>query len=428
MAPVLDVDSKKSNDAQELKIYPLDEQEYIGTIEIEENFTKAELSTVQTIIILDTSGSMQDSARRMANEVLPLFISKLLYEQSHVFHLIEFETTTYWHSVTAERMKKLLIEADGGSALAPALKKCIEVFKTFTKNPVRILTISDGELMDLPESERATKELLEFLKTKNFAINSQAVRLFTSSEQPDTSALCSLLQINNITTTHLIDISTSESNESIANKMANLFKADKLSDDQSLASDTKVIFKFPWQSTPTYEITLVPGENLFWFKGLLPNAIKIGTADVQVSMQAPLNLVNFQALMDGKLFYIVDHMKVLKIVGTDEANRTIKRIVDYFQEKETVLVQKSTLVRFLKIDSTHRMRISNLLASIEKDNVKLFNSSQNAEYLRKSVYTKDKLNMARGAFFAGFFDDLVNKSFKIMIAFLLVFAVYKIFT
>lgn len=421
--------NKKQSDAHELKLHPLDEEEFIGTIDIEENPEAKKQNAVQTVIILDTSGSMEDAARRVANEILPLFLSKLSYNPSQVVHLIEFETAAYLHSVTAQRMKTLLIEADGGSALAPAVKKCLEVFKKLSKNPVRLLTISDGEVLDLPETQRAAGDFVEFLKTRSFAINSQSVRLFTSIDQPDTSALCSLLQVNNTTTSKLIDISTSESNETIATKMANLFISDNLTDDQSLTTESKIIFKFPWQSSPTSELTLIPGENLFWFKGLLPNAIKIGAADVKVLMQAPLNLAKFQALMEGnKMFYIVDHMKILKIVGTEEANRSVKKIVQYFQEKENMLALKSPLVRFFKIDSMRRKKVSNFLALIEKDDVKLFDSAEKAEYLRTADHRNQNITWAERVAELGVGVDTAKKTFAILLISLIAVVFYTVLT
>lgn len=295
---------------------------------------------LDTIIILDTSGSMGDTARRTANEIIPLVLSKLSYDPSQFIHLIEFETISYLHTVTVSRLKTLLIDADGGSMMAPAVKKCTEVFKKLSGKSVRLLIISDGEVLDVPETERATREFLEFLKTKNFAINSQAVRLFTSYDQPDTTALRSLLQVNNTSSAKLIGISTTESNNSIATKIAQLFMSDSLNDGHSLFTDSTK-FKVPSLSYPTSELTLIPDENIFWFKPLLPNTTRIGSGEVNVFMHAPSNLIKLQDLTKIKLLYIFDIIQLTKPVEVDES-------VEYISENENFLALNPQLVRFYK--------------------------------------------------------------------------------
>lgn len=374
----------------ELKVHPLDEEEFIGVIKIEKNddASRKTPAFVPIVILLDRSGSMRDSARRISNEVIPLFLSKLSYKNSHVIHFITFESNTQMYSVTVERMKSLPIRASGGTHMAPAVRKCQILFQSFNRHePIRVLTISDGQVGDRQETEKAATAFVEHLKSRDISINSQAVRLFTSSSQPDTKALCSLLQINNTTTSQLLDISTSETNEAMATKIAELFKSDSLSSSQSLTTDGKIIMKFPWESAASAQLTLVPGENLFWLTAVPSEELKIGDVPVKVSMQAPLTLDKFQDLMEGKLFYIVDHMKILKVIGTDEANKKVKQMVEYFEKKETDLAEKSPPVD----ESVQRKKISEVLTNIaDDDKVKLLDSAEKAEYLRKTVEPKEE--------------------------------------
>lgn len=415
-----------------LKLHPLDDCEFIGTITIPEiqQHKQVKSSAIETVIILDRSGSMGDSARRVANEILPLFLLKLSYEKLHQVHFITFESVAHDYHVSAERMKQLSVSANGSTHMAPAVKRCHELFKSFSSKSVRILTISDGEINDRPETDKAVAELIKFLKAQNFTINSQAVRLFTSKKQPDTAALCSLLQVNNSTTSQLTDICTSESNDAIASKLSGLFKSDNLLKGQSLTTESKTIFKFPWQSAPTTQLTLVPGENLLFFKEPPPTDIKVGDVPVKIEMQAPLTFLKFQALMEVKLFYIVDHMKILKVVGTEEANKTIGKIVEYFQQKEDTLAAKSPLVRFLNIKSVHRKKISNFLSMIAKnDTVKSLNSAQKADYLRGTGYTKENPTWAEQAAELGIdIDQVGTKSLVIILIGLAAIAAHKIFS
>lgn len=63
----------------QLNVYPLDENEYIGPIEMDD-FEDSSPVTVQTVIILELSVSLKNESRRLANEILPLVLSKLSYE------------------------------------------------------------------------------------------------------------------------------------------------------------------------------------------------------------------------------------------------------------------------------------------------------------------------------------------------------------
>lgn len=410
---------KNEGQLYELKLYPLENEEYIGTIKIDaivEPVKKPDDSevskSVQTVILLDRSGSMGDAARRVSNEIIPLFLTKLLYKKTDVLHFITFESNTKLYTMTIEGMKSLAIRAAGGTKMALAVTKCLTLFESLDcDKPVRVLTISDGKVGDQPETERAATALVDFLRNRDFSINSQAVRLFTSASQPDTKALCSLLQINNTTTSKLADISTTETNEAIAVKMADLFRSDNLSSGQSLTTDSKVFLKFPWESAAASQLTLVPGDNLFWLKGAPSDDIKIGDSPIKISMQSPLTLLKFQALMEEKLSYIVDHMKILKVVGTEEANKTVKKMVEYFEQKETSLAQKSPLARFFNIDSIHRKKISSLLLVIAEDeNVTKLDSAEKADYLRKVGYNKETPSWIEQAADMGIdIDNLASK-------------------
>jgi Mg-chelatase subunit ChlD len=159
------------------------------------------------VIILDKSGSMRDEARRVSNEIIPLFLSKLGYTPDDQVTLILFDTECEMYTLPIQNVRSLPVMAYGGTEMAPAVWNCQRVFElSDDSKPVRLLTISDGQVQDQVETEMAAARFVEFLKTKNFTINSQAVRLFTSSSQPDTTALCSLLLLNNLTTSQLTDI------------------------------------------------------------------------------------------------------------------------------------------------------------------------------------------------------------------------------
>lgn len=365
------------------KLYPLDPKEYIGTINVNDNLAPPGSESAQIIIILDKSGSMGDIARRVSNEIIPLFLTKLFYKATDVIHFITFDGMAQRFKLTVENLKSLAIFGNGQTKMAPAVSACSTVFNELNSDkPVRVLTISDGLIQDQKQTDEAAAYLVNFLRFHHFSINSQAVRLFTSNDQPDTKALCSLLQLNNTTTPKLVDISTMESNESIAAKMEHLFKNDNLASGQLLTTDEQVLKKYPWESSASSQLTLMPGENKFWLMGVPSHDFKIGDASLNFALESPLTLPQFHALMDDKLDDIVNHMKILKVIDTAESNETVKTMVKYFDQKETSLAQKSP---FAKFDLIHSKKISGLLSVIaEDDSVKNFDSAKKASYLQQN--------------------------------------------
>jgi hypothetical protein len=414
-----------SQNSYELKVYPLAEEEFIGMVNVQETpVSDQDASLVETVIILDRSTSMKDAARRVTNEIIPLFLSKLSYDEKQVIHFITFDSVSELYSKRIEELKSLSITARGNTVMAPAVVKCQQLLEKFDySKPIRLLTISDGEVSDIAQTENAASVFVEFLKKHDFSINSQAVRLFTSTSQPDTTALASLLQINNTTTTQLADISTSEINDSIAEKIADLFRNDNLANGKNLTTKYKIMIKFPWEFSESAHLTLTPGENLFWLKAVPTSAIKVGEHPVKTVMQQSLTLLKFQDLMKEKLDYIVDHMRILKVVGTDSAENTVRRMLEYFEKKEDELIKKSNF------PSVHQKKITKVLNVIAKDeNIKTLDPAQKAEYLRQAGFTSNESTWVEKLFKYGLdIDQIMKKEFLIAVVFsLLAIVFYKL--
>lgn len=398
----------KENDTFNIELHPLPEtDEYIGTIKIEENET---LNSVQTVIILDRSGSMEldsenDQAKRFTNEILPLFLSNLLYEKSQPVHLLSFAKTARHELVTVEEMKSLPIKAKGNTYMEDVMENIHRLFSTHLdeKKPVRVLTITDGKDQDYRKTQEATTKLIEFLNKSHFSINSQAVRLFTSKEQPDSKALCNLLQINNTTKSELVDIDARESNGSIASALTKLFESDNFSRYKTLSTEEKILAKFPWD-IPSYQIILIPGQNVFWVKKVPATAMKIGNSLVKIVEQPPLTLSNFQLVMETKLYYILGKLPILKIVGTDEALEKVNKMLKYFEKTEDKLAQLRVKSLSTKVISIAFAQINNAIAENLDSNgiskylqdigsannkiIETFISTVKAEYLREITETK----------------------------------------
>lgn len=95
--------------------------------------------------------------------------------------------------------------------------------------------------------------------------------------------------------------------------------------------------------------------------------------------------------MDSKLDVIIDNIKVLKVLGTKEANERKNQIIQYFDKIESIfdpeaeiLDEKNLNGRVKKMMAVRRKKISHLLATIDRtDDVSQLNPAQQADYLRR---------------------------------------------
>lgn len=68
----------KGTSSYTLEVQKADENLFMATVNIHDTL-KTNSTYLETVIILDVSGSMGNAVERMANEIIPMFLSKLLY-------------------------------------------------------------------------------------------------------------------------------------------------------------------------------------------------------------------------------------------------------------------------------------------------------------------------------------------------------------
>lgn len=163
-----------------LEVYPLNDG-YICSINIKDTGTSACSKMVQTVVILDRSGSMGSSVRKIVNDVLPTFFNLLDYRPDDTVHLITFDSVCVLLTRRVCDFASLNIDSRGCTIMTPAVHQFKELFATFDMSvPVRVLTISDGVVHDPETTKSAGEELQKFISDFQTPINSQAMRLFTS--------------------------------------------------------------------------------------------------------------------------------------------------------------------------------------------------------------------------------------------------------
>lgn len=332
----------------ELHLYPLTNQ-FIGyydsdEIEVEKKFDSLDegmfgddsSADFQTIIVLDKSGSMAGQVQRMIQRVFPLFFKKLSYKSTNVIHLITFSDGGILNNLRVDQFPTSPIVSGGTTLMLGAVQKCKEVFKTLdSSKPVRLLTISDGEIFDQPETAAEAAALNTYLRSLNprFLINSNAIRLFTSTAQPDTQAVSSLLQLNNGPSNSLRDISaTARTDEQIAQEMADFFLTDNFDRLRTIASAKPVFKEFPWDSQATSSLKLSIGENVFWVTEPLENGFD-DNGDIASPITRPsMNADDFEVLMRIKFDSIIEKIKINQVLGSVESKATVNNIRQYFPD------------------------------------------------------------------------------------------------
>ncbi|XP_037040028.1 reticulocyte binding protein 2 homolog b-like [Bradysia coprophila] len=370
--PTMEVNQKEN----ELHLYSINENEHIGAI----NSTVSGTDTYRTIVVLDSSLAV---AARFVKEILPLVISKVKNWHSSV-RLITFgdESVEKYLSKTELGNFNLKCGGDGGATnLTPAIEKLrlfLESSSTNARDLFDLLTISAGEISDRENAEREAKKLTDFLAKRGWRINSQAVRLFTGSNKPDTKALSYLLQLNNSTAANIsdVDVSTS-SNETVANEIAALFPENDFR-YRILNVDKSINLRYPWMSFQWHLFIMTKGWNIFWLKQLpTADVVKLQDGSVNVVVEGQLNLAKFQQLMAKKLPDIISHMTILKIVGTVEANETVDQIFSYFASTEDAIA--------VKCSTPNNKIITNVLAEIAKYKPDFSDSEEMIEFHRNPI-------------------------------------------
>ena len=420
----------------DLFVYP-NSSGYIGQLTLDRSahgdpsiLSKADVST---IVVLDRSGSMGNAVPRLVNKILPRIFKSLNYNRDQLITLITFDSTPNTYSIPVKDLGKFAIKCQGQTFMAPAVTMLTNFIRDRSPKDcrsLRLLTISDGEVSDSDRVQTEAAKLTSLIKNE-FVINSQAVRLFTSSSQPDTRAVSSLLQLNNTSKVELLDLKTSLTDDEMSMTIASLFSVDSLDRHAMLKSKAPIFRSTPWQSHTVDQLPLFPGENLFWLSEVPTSGLTIGQATVNIHLEASLTVDTYEKLLKSKIDNYVNQLKILKVVNTVESQKEITGMLEYFQGIETALLDNEEDISVLLNDSSLRARLQFLKASIERkkksfvmrmaqiandDKVSQLNSAQQAEYLRTVDSTsKNARGLARRAATQGLdFNEILRREIRTM--------------
>ena len=342
-------------------------EDYVNEINISESLINAKTNSASAefIVILDISGSMGSNVNRIITKILPNMLTKLKYLDDDIIHLITFASCVKYHQMTKKQLENSTIKDGGRTYMREVFDELSNIILT-KQTCFRILTISDGDVSDQTETLQKGSEFAAKIKGK-YSINSQAVRFFTSLSQPDTTALSSVLQLNTVGKPTLIDINSFEDdNKKIIDILYSLF-IDDLDSNIKLQSKTNNLRIDPW-AVPVKEIKLNPGKNVIWSS--VPDGLEllIGKKDVhpvKVQKAAEVSKDNYKEILGEKIDCYIQKLKVLKVVGTEQAKKEMDDIIKYFHSIEPV--------------SAKMEQIRN------ENNIDHLDNEQKAEYLRNDI-------------------------------------------
>ena len=391
-----------------LKIYKSG-KDFVGKIDTSKIKSISQKKDIKFIVILDVSGSMGDTVPLFINTILPLFLEKLDIKED--INLITFSNNSDLYIGNIDFFKELNLEANGCTYMNKAIDQLEKILSEIdNKKNIRILSVSDGELHDQNETIQKASDLYTKFKDK-FTFNSQAVRLYTSYSEPETKGMSSLMQFSNVTEPKLIDISGNEDPNEIAEKISSLFNSDGLGWNIFIKSNEKVFLENPW-SEANNELKLIIGENIFWLNKI-PEKVSIVSNELSSALNIEIceniTIKNYQNILENKIKYFYQKLKVLKVVNTKDASEEMNKIINYFEKFEDTLNLES-LDKEENIKETDKFKISNranlLKKLIQKRNISITNKM-------KEIQNNDKVSQLNAKQLADFLRNLdINKDTK----------------
>ena len=390
---------------------------FVAELFIKERENQSKLNDIELIVIVDRSGSMGQSYTKIFQKVMPLLLDKINYPQNKKVHFITFDSEIENRQLTKDQFLNPNHETARGCTFMQGVFNELEKIIVNPNLSYRILTLSDGDLHDSQPTSNKASEFYNKIKGK-YNINSQAVRFFSSNyANPDTMGLASVIQLNTIKDTTLIDINAKDEESLIADQLSKLFINDGLGNKVVLISDKNNLKNSPWEEK-TNKIALAPGRNVFWLDDISQFTIQVNEENpVKVTIQngEDINLENYGTILADKIKVFMTKLKILKILGNEKAKEELDTMVKYFKEFEDTLdkVNQEELVLkdgkmnsriqyIKKLIQQRKGLISNQMEAIKNDQkLNELNSQQKADYLRNVDNTKLGKNLAKRAFDSG---------------------------
>ena len=382
----------------DLEYYKYKDNKYLGTIDLSEFKSKKTDQDSILICLLDRSGSMRGNVYIFVKEIFPLVLEKLQTDKQDNI-LITYDDAAEKFSGNAEYFRNQEIKCRGDNILYLGLTELEKIFDEYinsnTKKPIRLLTISDGDVGNENDVFKKVDELIKKINN-NFKVNSHAVRYFTSSSPPETKGLASVLKLNNVTIGKLIDIKAEDDHETNATKIAELFLGDGLNEIYKLVSEEKNLYENLW-SEASSEILLKKGKNFVWFEN--PEKIKINdlsntNLETKSQNKGELNSKNYTTILEEKFKEIQQKATILKIMNNTESINELKTMMNNIEKFEKEINNNTSntnsfFYNIKKINETdfREQNANELAETLQK--LENYDYKKENDLLKKNVNEKD---------------------------------------
>ena len=413
---------------QSMSVYPAADG-FIAQFNVVETEIKKEnfSNGLEMIVILDRSGSMGQNVRRLVQTIIPQSLTNLGFAGTDKIHLITFDSELDYHYISVNNLQTCPIQARGVTKMASAILKLDNLLSTMIDKNVRILTISDGEIHDATQTVNYASDVFNKYSGK-INCSSRAIRYSTSSSEPDTRGLSSILQFNTSGTSSLLNIHYSNSLRNTSDQISHMYENDGLGCAVKLECDQNLFMTSPW-SEPMHSISLPKGANTFWLNDI-PTNVTIDGVQVNINVGEKLDVTSFGTVLKTKVDHFLKQLKLLKVVNTTQSNDEINKILTYFQKLEksfnsmdvnvaSILNDKGlgARVRFFKelIKKKNKSVVAKMSEIANDDKVGKLNSAQQATYLRTADVSTNSKSLAKRAIKSGLdFDTVIQNEVKNM--------------
>ena len=225
-------------------------------VDIKDNFGKKSnfSSECEFIFVLDKSSSMGYYVHDILTKVIPKVYDKLNFTDDKIIHLLTFDYSVNVYSYNKKDFINSTLNGNGGTCMGEIPIELENSLNKFDSNKIIcLLTLSDGMISDQQKTQENAENLMKKINRRFTNFNSQAIRFLSSNyAEPDTRALCSLLQLNsnfrNNNTDILLTFNPADNNgnsmsenkcEELANEISKLFADSKGSGWIFKANDIK---------------------------------------------------------------------------------------------------------------------------------------------------------------------------------------------
>ena len=176
--------------------------------------------------------------------VFPKVYDKLNFTDDKTIHLLTFDSSINVYSYNKNDFINSTLNGSGGTCMGEISIQLENILNKYDSNKIIcLLTLSDGMISDQQKAQDNAEKLMKKINRRFTNFNSQAIRFLSSNyAEPDTRALCSLLQLNsnfrNNNTDILLTFNPADNNgnsmsenkcEELANEISKLFDDSKSS-------------------------------------------------------------------------------------------------------------------------------------------------------------------------------------------------------